>query len=297
MTVHSEEHLLPPGKCVVIIDTNAARNLGEEEDEPAWLKTFESMSEAGYSFSLAEGAFAELLAQRMRDSIDDQAFSRMLVRLKRFLNPGVPVMLGNRDIRGMIGAPTEGAPWSASEARSISVRAFEHLAMAEALKGEDPEMFERQSVDEVLQETRDTWIAQFDRMLGLFPKGQAYDEHGGPALQAFFESLDENDPLDDPAMSKRLELACKYLWRQHVRSAKSHEPYDPRSRKKRNDGIDFELFFFLALPAFIVTCDKGFSTKLDQIKSVQRGWIWTPEDLADAWLSARNPKPSWPVPP
>lgn len=92
----------------------------------------------------------------------------------------------------------------------------------------------------------------------------------------------------------RWDLQVRFFWRQYVRSKKEIEPYDPTSRKKRNDGIDFGVFQYLMLPALVVATDKGFFDKIADIKSYQKPWFWKPEDLATAWTSGERPRPIWP---
>jgi hypothetical protein len=75
---------------------------------------------------------------------------------------------------------------------------------------------------------------------------------------------------------------------------KEKEPYDPESPKKRNDGIDADLYRYLLLPALIVTQDKAFFGGLSDIQSFQKGWFYTPQLLADEWLNGNQRAPTWP---
>ncbi len=72
-------------------------------------------------------------------------------------------------------------------------------------------------------------------------------------------------------------------------------PYDPTSLKKLNDGIDFDLYRYLMLPAFVVADDSGFFTKITDIPSFQVKWFCKPQALADAWSRGESPVPHWPV--
>ena len=55
-----------------------------------------------------------------------------------------------------------------------------------------------------------------------------------------------------------MDLRVRYFWRQFVRSKRERQPYDPASPKKRNDGIDFTIYTYLALPALIVAEELDF---------------------------------------
>jgi len=48
-------------QIMVVLDTSPVRELAHESDCPDWVCTFEEMSNQGYSFSLADGTFAELI--------------------------------------------------------------------------------------------------------------------------------------------------------------------------------------------------------------------------------------------
>lgn len=72
--------------------------------------------------------------------------------------------------------------------------------------------------------------------------------------------------------------------------------YDPDNDQKRNDGIDFDLYRFLKLRAFVVTEDRAFLTGLSDIKSYQATWFYTPRNLATRWAGGKSSAPAWPQP-
>lgn len=94
----------------------------------------------------------------------------------------------------------------------------------------------------------------------------------------------------------RSHLEVMYCWRQFSRMQQTKNGYDPDNIKKRNDGIDFDLYRFLKLRALVVTEDKGFLTGLADIKSYQTTWFYTPRNLANTWASGKSPTPAWPHP-
>lgn len=282
------------GRTVVVLDTNAARNLGEEEIEPTHVATFESMARDGYLFSLADGAVAELLNQRLGGQISDTAYSRMLSRIERFLDTELPMFPGASDISAVIGGGAGAHPWSAENFHAVADASMAYLRAANDLADGGLGERDRQRAAAALQEARDGWIEHFGPMLLEFPPTDEDDELGGPTFEAFLRRADEESPLPYPPFSTRLDLGLKFAWRQHVRKNRSVEPYDPTNRKKLNDGIDFELYYFLMLPGLLVTSDKGFGVRLDPISSFQRDWIWKPEELAAAWSNGERPEPRWP---
>ena len=59
----SPRKLIPDELTIVVLDTCTVRGLAYAEATPGWVSTFAAMTENGYSFSLADGALTELLAQ------------------------------------------------------------------------------------------------------------------------------------------------------------------------------------------------------------------------------------------
>ncbi|HEK1010717.1 TPA: hypothetical protein SMP92_004019 [Pseudomonas putida] len=90
-----------------------------------------------------------------------------------------------------------------------------------------------------------------------------------------------------------MHLEIRYHWRQFARMQKKKGAYNPLSHSKRNDGIDYDLFSYLKLPALLVTEDGGLTDKLFDIESFQKEWIFRPQKLADLWKANGNPRPAF----
>nr|WP_131515283.1 hypothetical protein [Pseudomonas chengduensis] len=295
--------LVPNDKIVVVLDTAPTRELAYAEDIPAWVNTFADMARNGYSFSLADGTFAELFNQRVRGAITGEQLLKIIQRLELFLAPNLPVLPGKRDLRGMLQLECSG--WDESECQALSQAAWlelrEHVAVVDG-KG---------SPETILQQERELWIDHFiswqtqiknmiDRenapsntAAGVEPEPFDLESKTQVVLQAM-ENAQLTQDLITPPMSVRNHLLNRYIWRQIVRSLKPERPYNPVSRKKRNDGIDADLYRFLILPALVVTRDKAFLSGLADINSFQTGWFLSPEDLAQKWLDGTKPAPTWP---
>jgi hypothetical protein len=117
------------------------------------------------------------------------------------------------------------------------------------------------------------------------------EKHSDEILQAMLRSHDQRAALTPP-LSMRLDLQTRYSWRQYKRSrGRLSHRYDPTNRGKRNDGIDFNLYTYLALPALIVAGEGGFFGSIADITSFQREWIMRPATLAQAWERGERPRP------
>lgn len=296
MILNTHQHgrlIFPDDHCIVVFDTSPLRNLAYADKAPNWIATFQQMSKDGYSFCLSDSAFAELLSQHARGAIPDTGFRRMLDWIKPILTPKTPILLGKRDILEIIRCPTKDAAWSVDEFHRLSELAWQTLTGS--IK--QPQEF-RINAEPELQEERSDWICLFKQMSQKADSTKInptdLNESGGPILNAMLSSI--NAECDcTPPMSIRMDLQLRFVWRQYVRSKKTIEPYNPESLKKRNDGIDFDLYKYFLLPAFVVAEDKGFFSSLEGIKSFQRDWFFKPEELANEWQKGTRPFPRWPL--
>lgn len=272
-------------ECLVVLDTGPVRELAHATEIPGWVGMFSRMVADGYRFSLAEHACAELMNQRSKGAIDDRGFATMIEYLNRFLDAGMPVRLGGRDILRAIGAAEADETLSAPS--EVSQFAWSQLCKQEVQV--EPR------VEPLLEEERTEWKELFRKTDKIYEEWERpeLDEDEHPLLDAVSASMD-NGAILSPPLSLRWDLRTRYFWRQFVRLKKAKEPYNPHAKKKRNDGIDFGLFAYLALPALGIASESGFHDKIANIRSFQTGWIYRPTELAQAWTDGEQPQPQWP---
>lgn len=288
-----ERLLVPDHQIIVVLDTAPVRDLAYEAKPPQWVSTFARMADQGYSFSLADGALAELLAQRQRNALSAVDCQRILECLKTFLNSQLPVLLGKKDLSGMLQVNEE--PWDANECRNLSLLGWKLLTRCA-----NPDD-QQASPEWALEEERDDWKGLFAGWQEILDTLNAEDPTHpidvsiltSEILEAMERWQDEQNSLLPP-MSVRMHLQNRYHWRQFVRMQQKKGGYNPDSPKKRNDGIDADLYRYLLLPALVVTRDNGFLTKLSDIQSFQKGWLYTAQQLAEDWLRGMHPAPTWP---
>lgn len=272
------------GCVTVILDTGPARDLAHSSTAPEWVASLSQMKSDGYHFSLADNACAELINQRSRGSIDDLGFANMIRRLDTFLDPTLPVMLGGKDILRSIGVePAD------PEVGEMSRKAWSALCQQQVCLG--------CQAGQILDEERGSWKELFQKKLEAMYVADGrpanLDELDHPILDAVLASLNER-VLQSPPLSVRFDLRTRYVWRQFVRSRKEDNGYNVDAPKKRNDGIDFTVYTYLALPALVIATDRGFHAAISDIPSFQTAWFHKPESLADAWRRGVHPRPEWP---
>ncbi|WP_437625571.1 hypothetical protein [Sorangium sp. So ce1151] len=142
-----------------------------------------------------------------------------------------------------------------------------------------------------LASEREDWRTHFDQM-GFLPKG-AIVANDKDLIAKMAAEVDRGVHCT-PRLSVRLDLPIKHLYRQHHLHNRAKAPYNPQSKKKENDGIDFDLYYVFILPALLVSIEGGFFNALKEIDSYQTSWLWKPEELAKAWEEGLRPAPNWP---
>lgn len=290
----SKRRLVPEDQVIVVLDTASARLLAYPNISPPWVNAFAEMSKQGYSFSLADNAITELFAQLSRGALSAVDCKRMCERLDLFLNPQLPLLLGKRDLMGML--QINESSWDEDECRQVSLRNWRQFKEGVDSNNALP------SPEWVLQEERDNWVENlakwqqaFDKTRGCTPVEDLDLDAISSVIVAGMARAQDTWSSIEPSMSVRLHLQNRYLCRQLIRMQKKENAYNPLSRKKRNDGIDADLYRYLQLPALVVTEDKGFLTGLDDIDSFQKNWFFKAEVLAAQWESGHAPVPAWPV--
>lgn len=285
----NERPIVPFGVTMVVLDTCAARQLVHEPGV-TWDACFKEMSADGYSFSLSELAVHELVSQVQRGSISVEDHLAMLVRLTSFLNPEAPVIPSYYDVMGMIGA----REFDEFETRHLIGELWRIFRADFSCDSHASILTERVRGDEVRE-----WayfledITRHVRCSGL-DISQAAPEVAADALAVLAASSRDEKESVVPDMSIRQHLEIRYRFRQAARSQLDQKPYRPASTKKRNDALDLSMYSYLTLPAFVVTRDNGFMSKLAGIDSFQRDWFKLPEDLAASWRRGERPAPQWP---
>lgn len=272
--------LIPDSRTIVVLDTCVVRRL---KDTPRWAKVFRAMARNGYCFCLSDVASVEIFNQLSRASIKSREFSRIVKNLRLFLHHEVPILFGKRDLFGMLGFPLGAGSWSEKEARFSSKRAWNLLR--------HQGVTDRFIASSLLAEARDEWKELFNKVVA--PDDSLATTES--ALLADVRRDHDNICECHPPMSTRQDFYGKRLVKLVCSNNLSSGGYNPESKKKKNDGIDIDLFHYQMLPAFILTYDKNIHSGLADISSFQRDWIYRPDDFATEWQHGRRPKLSWPT--
>ncbi|MEZ8484715.1 hypothetical protein [Vibrio splendidus] len=287
----TKRKLIPDDEIIVVLDTSPIRNLAHGAP-PEWLDVFIEMSKSGYSFSLADTTAGELMVQYRSGRIPHEGYEQMLVHLEKFLNPKVPIIPGKVDVELMIGIEHE--TYNIEETAFIALEAWRLLQSPNESDFSIGPPFE-----ELIEEERSEWVrflsntAEHTYSYGLDISKMNPDDTANFLSSITEQHLYPNIAIEPP-MTTRMHLELLYRFRQMARTTLKKKPYDPRNKKKKNDGIDVDLYKYFILPALVVADDSGFFNSIENIDSFQKNWFFRPQELADTWQKGHKPKPIWP---
>jgi hypothetical protein len=279
--------LVPDGSVGIALDTNVFWLL-KEEAEPSWYSTFLEMRANGYLFSLADHTFAEVFNQFERGRLTPEEYERAVDRVEKLLNPEWPILPGKRKLATSCGIPSEaikdeGKCFDLGRDRAYSQAIWKHLSQARS---------------------KDDLFKSFDYVVGgntvhcdLKPDvaSQELEEERKKWRSSFpgTESVDglNQDVQCQPPLTVRLDAAIKY--RKDCEKRYAAKQYHPDSGNSHNDGIDYNMTWVFVKKMLLCTAEKKFTGKIRALTSFQSGWIYRPEELAEAYKNGSIAKPAW----
>lgn len=274
---------------IVILDTCVCRAL-ENDNESTWYNDFLELKNHKTHFCLSDIATIELELAFIRQSISSAGWKKIIKKLRRILSPFFPIFPGGKQFFQMAGIcenTKNMEKFSYLEESRYSNDQFK--AIAEYNKFSDV-MHSQIDLENALKQKTKQWLQLFDF------QDTTINEH---ALEFFRKSSLEDlvitakNEFDQnyysvPPFSKRADLLIRYISSLQRRSLEKHEPYNPISKKKRNDGHDFAIIIPMIFPARVCTNDSlnGIRT----IKSYQSDWIVSPMEIAAEYKKTKTLK-------
>lgn len=295
-------YFIDEDRVIIVLDTTVIRELCY--GEPNWLSTFVEMSHNEYDFCLADHLVAELLNQLQRNSISSDEYQSALKKIDRFISQRLPILPGNRELFGMCNISKDEYKFDPDETLNFSIATYKILSSAKSFDeilngikisfGENiVEVFlkDRKQIQKAIDEERRRWIEEIKSHNEFTEK--ELDKNKNEILNSMAASIDEKIKCDPP-LSIRLDIAIKHRFRQIKIANRLHTPYDPESKKKINDGIDYNMDFIFMLPAILCTSDRNYYKIIKELNSFQSKWIYLPDEISDKWRDKALLPPSWP---
>jgi hypothetical protein len=127
----------------------------------------------------------------------------------------------------------------------------------------------------VINEERQGWVKFIEKMKGFVTKGAwSLEKVREIVLKGLLPN--EGEPADS---ADKLDALRHFLTGRIYQAAPEEEPYDPTSKKRKNDGIDLSLLYALAFPAIICTTDQWFINRVRESASTQALQVITVAEL------------------
>ena len=281
--------LVPEGCVGIALDTNVFWLL-KEEAEPSWYPAFLEMRAKGYLFSLADHTFAEVFNQFESGRLTAEEYERAVDRVGKLLNPEWPILPGKRKLVTSCGNPSKetgeaGKCFDLAHDRAYSQAIWMHLSRARS---------------------KDDLFKPFDYSMGgntihCDPKPDAAARELELEREKWKNSFPGTESVTDldqdvecrPPLTIRLEAAIMY--RKDCEKRHSEGQYHPDSKNSHNDGIDYNMTWVFMKKMLLCTAEKKFTGKIRALTSFQSGWIYRPEEMAEAWKTGSIVKPTWPT--
>ena len=294
-------HFIDEDRVIIVLDTTVIRGLCY--DDPSWLSTFVEMSQNEYDFCLADHLVAEFLNQLQRGSISDAEYQRAIKKLSTFISPRLPILPGNRELFGMSGCLSDKRKFDPDETFRFCNASYELLASANSfddmLKGIEANYGEKhvkiflkdsEQIQNAIDEERKRWIEEI-KSHDVFTEKEL-DDNRTEIINSMAASLDKKIECDPP-LSIRLDVAIRHKFRQIKIANRLHTPYNPESKKKINDGIDYNMDFTFMLPAILCTSDTNYHRIIKELNSFQSNWVYLPDEILDEWKNNTLTAPNW----
>lgn len=298
---------------MLVLDTNVVRNLVCGDTRFVTFEPLEAFAAEGGAICLSEVAFLELVAFFKRNPESWANWRAVRPRFAAILSPTTPLITGGNELFASAGITLTAAreiAMSRVVRDVLCLRLWASIRTAESVADVRAEfrdaihskvyMLNVAKVAEVLDDERRDWVTRFAEMRAdveergaLFGPGDVagrQHEKRCEELRAFLDRLSESDPR----ASVRLDaMVC--VWADLSSRALLEEPtYNPATKKKRNDSLDYELLRCLGLPAAICTGDGKFREMVERSGTWQRAWLVDPKDLEQPYERERLRHLSWP---
>jgi hypothetical protein len=282
-------------KCRIVLDTNTVRYLVQglpAGTDVALLLDLDALDDhrGSHPVSIADPAWAELLAQLLRGSIPFKLWSEKVKALDKVLDTDLPVLPSGHELSVMAGLTKDpshdpgkmyayyGASWRYT-ASATSVESFSHPHFYDEPGGQRMQMgpLPADRPAEVIADRGGGWSAYVDKVRRNF-RESGDSAHDLDELREQFRAVLLREL--PPAAVDRLSLVAGVLARHAQRAIK-----DPNYLAKTNDALDVDILYAVALPAIVCTTDGRLLNLARETNSSDAHLVKSPSELID-WLKA-----------
>jgi hypothetical protein len=264
-----------------------------------WLEDFKAMGKSGVIFSFADHALAEIIKQLEEGRFTEAEYVEAITACKDFITPDIPLVPGKRQL-GQWCQPEPNLAELENHLRYL--RACWHLMTnSKTLKefgyGVDYELQSGEKkkaslnpgqAAQRLEEERTKWRDRFANVPSDWKDKSLPD-------RLKFLAGDLDSEIDcTPSLTTRLDAALRHENRMVELKSLAKTPYNPLSENNENDGIDFNMSYVFMKRILLCTLDGKYRRPIQDLKSYQSSWIFSPQDLVAARKSGKLVRPGWP---
>jgi hypothetical protein len=298
-----------------VLDTSVARNLGYPATEVVVRGALDALRTSGFSLHVADATIVELTNQVWSGAFKWPEWERARAHLRKVIDEREPVLTGGLRWYAtehlLLDPPPEFLQPARGELRNELKEGWYRLVKATTPKEiEEPiwmpfgERLQVRGVTDaggaaaILDAERQTWIDNFAEVVRLAAAGATAVPLGSSEIESSIEGvlaqLDARGRAVAPPLSVRLDAVIRVLMRYHwLNLSPTKDKFNPGSKKRRNDAIDYSLLSYLGHPALILTWDDGLKRSVAVAGSWQAKWILGETELR-ALPNAQPPQMGWP---
>jgi len=288
----------------IALDTRIIRDFGFTRGDAAFAALREVRG-FGHRFRLADHAAVELVAQLDEGRFEWNDWKNARVRAAEIIDRENPIIAGGWELFAALGLPVGDRTGQEQPVlrRDEAVALWERLLSARnptefrelwraIVEGREMLLgFKRGAGGEMLEGLRDRWITSFD---AIVQRAALENPDQDTLVKVVAAGIDTQAGWENPLCSVRIDSMIRTYAHLAVRRMKEKEPYNPRNKKKRNDGIDFDMLQYHGVPMLVCVEDRDFTNAVSGGNSIQRAWMLTPRELAVACKNGTLPTlPDW----
>jgi hypothetical protein len=280
---------MPPIVERIVLDTGVIRKVIHGDADAIDLNALARVK-GQHPVSIADGAYAEIAAALLRNSVRIEEWSARIGLFDSILDPDFPVFPGGRELTSFCcGRPQPGmdleevkAFYRAAWVYLRSANSSEDLTRNEVYISPSGRNWSlgltRQHVDGILSEIGQRW-ANFIANIAIHIRtlrGQGHVITEDELHRVTSSSLMVGMGCSD---ARKLDLVVRVLSRRAIEAANGATPY--RAGGTPNDPLDLDLLFAIPIPAWICTSDSTLYNLVQQTTSADRNSVFMPDGLIE----------------
>ncbi len=269
---------------LVCLDTSVIRNI---IDTSNFSKEFEEIKKKrNVKFRIAETAFAEILSDLFDKSISFTDWREKKNLINVFLDSSCPIQEQGYNLSVAMDTFKKPKKRFTFYKKKYWVKLWKHISSARNEKQlamtliyyheHQPYKLKIQEnlIEPAFEDNRRDWYKYFDDVKGLVNKNTSLET----IIDVFSNEFSKDYNLEK--MMDFVNALASYTYK-----FLSDKDFNPYSKKRRNDSIDFSFIQILAKPAIFCTSDKKFYNFIQNASAPNRSNLMSPDEVINYYNS------------